>query len=699
MAETPFAYEGELIMHKDNIIDNYHGRLISDPYRWLEDIESEETKEFVKEHNKVTGEFINEYEDVNEIRNEMIKYSTFDKGSVPIKKGEYYYFFYKAAIENQPILYRAKECDGEKEILVNPNELSKEGICAITGFWVSEKTEVIAYGISEKGSDWQTIYFKDMSNGQLLEDKLTWCKFSSLSWINEGKSVIYTRYPKTFDMHDHRITLHNMVSIHKIGTSQDMDEDIIDGVKESEYSYHLKVTEDEKYLVVYKNKPFGEGSVMIMKITEELNANISYIKENINKYFNTIIADKQESFQLLGNINEKFYFLTDYKAKNKKVIEVDILNCKEEKWRVIIEENKRTPIERAIFNKNNIVLVNMKHGYHTLQVYNIRNNAVKNIDLPALGAIDDISSCGEDEFYISFSSYFIPTTIYRLKQSSSEINEVWKKNSDIGFDEFITEQVFIKSKDGTSIPMFINRRRDIELNSNNRTVLYAYGGFNLNRIPEYRAAEVVWIKRGGIYAVANIRGGSEYGEDWHEAGMLHNKQNCFDDFISCGEWLIENKYTSNKKLAIRGRSNGGLLTASCMIQRPDLYGAVISQVPVIDMLRFHKYTVGRYWIPEYGDAENNKEDFLNMIKYSPLHNIKYGSIYPSVLIVTGDCDDRVLPCHSYKFAATLEEAMPGMNKVFLRVEKDAGHGHGKPLSKLIDVEVDIYNFLEKILKN
>jgi prolyl oligopeptidase len=314
-----------------------------------------------------------------------------------------------------------------------------------------------------------------------------------------------------------------------------------------------------------------------------------------------------------------------------------------------------------------------------------------------MGAIDDLTYDGEDNIFLSFSSFFIPTTILKVNIKSKQVEKIWYPYLDMDFEDFITEQVFISSKDGTKIPMFINRRKDAKLNGENRVVLYAYGGFNINRIPEFRVPEVIFIKRGGIYAVANIRGGSEYGERWHRDGMLDKKQNCFDDFISCGEWLIEQKYTNNKKLAIRGRSNGGLLTASCMVQRPELFGAVISQVPVIDMLRYHKFTVGRYWIPEYGDGENNKEDFYNMMRYSPLHNIRYGTIYPPILISTGDKDDRVLPCHSYKFAATLEDIIPLPNKVFLKVEKDAGHGQGKPISKLIEVEADIYSFVEKVL--
>ncbi len=684
-------------MKKVNIIENYHGRDIYDPYRWLEDINSDETKEFVKSHNETTRKFIEEYGDYNEIKEDMIKYSSFDRGSCPSKKGEYYYFFYKSATENQPVLYRAREIDGDKEIIVNPNELSEEGIYAITGFWVNEKKDIMAYGISHKGSDWQTIYFKDMGTGELLKDELNWCKFSSLCWLSDGESLIYTRYPKAYDVHDHRITYHNMVSVHILGTSQDDDENIIHGIEKSEYSYHLQITKDEKYLVMNRNKPFGIGSVMVMEISEDMLSNLDNISKNIESYFTTIVNNKEEGFEFLGNEGEKFYFITDYEAFNKRVIEIDVTNPDESDWKTIIEESSTTPIETALFTGKYMALVNMEDGYHKLYLYDIENNGAKNIELPAMGAIEEISCCSKEEIFFSFASFFIPTTIFQLEVDKRELREIWRPYIDIDFNDFVTERVFVESNDGTKIPMFINRRKDMVLNSSNRTVLYAYGGFNLNRIPEFRVPEVVWIMRGGIYAVANIRGGSEYGESWHKAGMLHNKQNCFDDFISCGQWLIDNKYTSNQKLAIRGRSNGGLLTASCMVQRPDLYGAVISQVPVIDMLRYHQYTVGKYWIPEYGDGENNKEDFLNMIKYSPLHNVKYGTVYPPVLIATGDSDDRVLPCHSYKFAATLEETMPVKDRVFLRVEKDAGHGQGKPLAKLIEVEADIYSFLEKVL--
>ncbi|MEG2290495.1 MAG: prolyl oligopeptidase family serine peptidase [Clostridium sp.] len=683
-------------MRKDKIIENYHGRDIYDPYRWLEDINSDETKEFIMEHNESFERFIGSYKGYKEIKDEITNHSNYDKGNCPVKDGEHYYFLYKSANENQPRLYRAKDIYGQRQELVNPNELSEDGTCAITGFWPNDEKNIIAYAISSKGSDWQTIHFVNTNTCEELEEKLTWCKFTSFSWLPDGNSAIYTRYPKGYDVNDHRITYHNMISIHKIGTDQLEDENIIDGAEKSEYSYNLKITKDKKHLLMYRNKPFGIGSLKIMKLEEDVLNRVIESNESIDSYFTTLIDDREEDFDFLGNRGEKFYFLTEYKASNKRVVEIDINNFNEENWVDIVKEDRKTPIENVVFNGDFIAIVMMEHGNHKVYLHDILKNQVEEIKLSSMGAIDNITFCG-NQVFLSFSSFFIPSTILQFNVEEKEIKKLWYPYLDIDFDEFVTEQVFVESKDGTKIPMFINRRKDIELNGDNRVLLYAYGGFNLNRIPEFRVPEVIWIKRGGIYAVANIRGGSEYGKCWHEDGMLNKKQNCFDDFISCGEWLIDNKYTSDKKLAIRGRSNGGLLTASCMVQRPELFGAVISQVPVIDMLRYQKFTVGRYWIPEYGDGENNKEDFYNMIKYSPLHNVKYGTLYPPVLIVTGDSDDRVLPCHSYKFAATLDEAAPLPDRVFLRVEKDAGHGQGKPISKLIDVEVDIYSFLEKVL--
>jgi prolyl oligopeptidase len=427
--------------------------------------------------------------------------------------------------------------------------------------------------------------------------------------------------------------------------------------------------------------------------------NIVYLKEidDTNEFFSPV-EDKNGFWYFLGNSDFKFYFLTNYNAPKNRIVEIDIRNFKEENWIEIVPEYDTDTISDAIYNDGYIFMSVMHDAYHNAVLINLESKETTYLEIGVIGAISEMC-CGEKgkEIFFLFASYFIPNTIYKVNLEHKTMEKVLEPRIPLDVSNYETKQVFVKSKDGTRIPMFLNYKKGIKLNGENKTVLYAYGGFNLNRIPEFRVPEVVWMERGGIYAVANIRGGNEYGEQWHKAGMLENKQNCFDDFISCGEYLIEEKYTSSKKLAIRGRSNGGLLTGACMVQRPELYGAVITQVGVLDMLRYHKYTIGRFWIPEYGDAENNPEHFKFMIKYSPLHNIRSGIVYPPVFVPTGDNDDRVLPCHSYKYVATLEEVASGVNPILLKVEKNAGHGQGKPISKLIEVEADIYSFLEKAL--
>lgn len=674
------------MLKKVNVVDDYHGNKVYDPYRWLEEIHSNDTKKFIEENNAETESYIKSYEGYEDIKNRMKELWKFENYSVPSKKGEYYYFQYNSGEMNQACLYRARELDGLKELLLDPNQYADDGTASINTVSINIEKDILAYSISQKGSDWQIIKLIDMKTKEHLEDEIDWCRFTGITWMPDNESFIYSRYPKQGEMNDEELSYHNTVYMHKLGTSQEEDMVVIDGKEKSEYSKHISLTEDNKYMVLTKSK--GTAS-----------QNLFFVKE-LNEYgFNQLFVDKDASWRMIGSNEDKFYFLTNYKASKRRVLEVDINNSQEENWIEIIPEHELDTISFAIYNKGYIVMAIMHDAYHKLCVVDLNGKKESHISLESMGAISEISN-GEKgkEVFFKFASYFVPDTIFKLNLENLEYSKALEPKIDFDFSEYETKQVFVTSKDGAKIPMFINYKKGIQLDSSNKTLLYAYGGFNANRIPEFRVPEVVWMERGGVFAIANIRGGNEYGEEWHEAAMLEKKQNCFDDFISCGEWLIENKYTSNKKLAIRGRSNGGLLTGACMVQRPDLYGAVISQVGVLDMLRYHKYTIGRFWIPEYGDAENNSEHFKFLYKYSPLHNIRCGVVYPSILVPTGDSDDRVLPCHSYKFVATLKEVSSGQNPILLRVEKNAGHGHGKPISKVIDVEADIYAFLEKVLK-
>ncbi|WP_160671669.1 prolyl oligopeptidase family serine peptidase [Clostridium sp. C8-1-8] len=674
------------MVKKVSVVDNYHGTKIYDPYRWMEDIHSDEVKAFVDEHNIKSEEYIKSYEGYEAIKDRIAELWRYESYSAPLKKGQYYYFFYNDGNSNQPGLYRAKDIKGEKFLLVDPSEYSEDSTSSIGAIAVNEKKDILAYSISQKGSDWQVIKMLDMSTMTTLKEEIQWCRFTSITWLEDNERFIYSRYPQQGSMEDEELSYHNMVCIHRLGTSQDEDEVLIDGSDRSPYSNYVSLSYDKKYILLEKS---------IGTSTE----NLVYLKEidDANEFFSPV-EGKNGFWYFLGNKSFKFYFLTNYNAPKNRIVEIDIRNYKEENWIEIVPEYATDTITDAIYNDGYIFMSVMHDAYHKAVLINLESKEATYLEIGVMGAISEIS-CGEKgkEIFFLFASYFIPNTIYKVNLEHKTMEKVLEPRIPLDFSNYETKQVFVKSKDGTRIPMFLNYKKGIKLNGENKTVLYAYGGFNLNRIPEFRVPEVVWMERGGIYAVANIRGGNEYGEQWHKAGMLENKQNCFDDFISCGEYLIEEKYTSSKKLAIRGRSNGGLLTGACMVQRPELYGAVITQVGVLDMLRYHKYTIGRFWIPEYGDAENNPEHFKFMIKYSPLHNIRSGIVYPPVFVPTGDNDDRVLPCHSYKYVATLEEVASGVNPILLKVEKNAGHGQGKPISKLIEVEADIYSFLEKAL--
>lgn len=675
------------MVKKVHVVDEYHGMKVYDPYRWLEDIHSEDTHDFIEEHNEATEEFIKSYNKYNDIKERMTSLWRFQSYSAPEKKGEYYYFFYNDGSRNQPCFYRAKEIPGEKELLVDPNIYSEDGTSAIGTVSVNPLSGLLAYSISEKGSDWQVIRVLDMENKGHLEDEIHWCRFTDISWIPYNNSFIYSRYPEKGPMSDEEVSYHNMVCIHKVGTPQNSDIVLVDGKERTPYSHHVYLTEDNDYMIVVKNLGTSSQNLISIKNLKE--------NQSIDPF-----EGKDGSWQLLGNEGSKFYFLTNYKAPKRRIIEIDLHDgYDEDDWREIMEEDSSDTISFASYNGGYIAMAIMHDAHHKLTICHVNSRYVYDYDMGILGAISEISN-GENgkEIFFKFASYLQPDSIYRYDLEENQCQKVLEPEIDFDFKNYETNQVFVESKDGTKIPMFLSHRKGIKLDGGNKTLLYSYGGFNLNRIPEFRIPEIVWMELGGVFAVANIRGGNEYGEQWHEAAILEKKQNCFDDFIACGQWLIDNKYTNNKLLAIRGRSNGGLLTGACMVQRPDLYGAVITQVGVLDMLRYHKYTIGRFWIPEYGDAETNEEDFKFLYKYSPLHNIRCGAVYPPVLVATGDCDDRVLPCHSYKFVATLEEVASGENPILLRVEKNAGHGQGKPISKLIEVEADIYSFLDKVLK-
>lgn len=671
----------------DKIIDNYHGTKIADPFRWLEEPDCQDTIDFIDSQLLKTREYLDAYPARKEIKQRITELWNYEKYSTPQKKGELYYFLYNNGMKNQPLLYRSATLEihpSMAELVIDPNTFSADGTKALSNYSISPDGRYMAYCISDSGSDWQDIKIMDLNTKQDLAETIKWCKFTPLPWLPDSSGFLYSRYPDPSTVAPEDTSRYNKVFEHKINTDQEQDQLIIADEHDRNKSFRPFITDDGQFLIV--NVSIGSAS-----------GNMVYCRQWGEAEFTKLVTAPKTLSVFLGNTDQTLYFLTNALAPRRKIVAIDYNNPEPENWQDIVTEGLDV-ITQATMTKNYFVTATMHDAYHQIIIYNKLGHLIKRLELPTLGAITELNSKQDSNiFYFDFSSYLYPKTIFKCDIENPAIKVLWQPKVDFDFSSYQTCQVFYESKDGTKIPMFISHKKDLVKDGNNPTFLYAYGGFNAPRIPEFKIPDLVWMERGGVFAVANIRGGSEYGEEWHEAGMLEKKQNVFDDFISAAEYLIDEKYTNPQKLAIKGRSNGGLLTAACMLQRPDLYGAVISQVPVIDMLRYHKFTVGRFWIPEYGDAEANADHFRFMYPYSPLHNVKFGTVYPPVMIMTAKTDDRVVPAHSLKFAATLQTVNLGNNPILLRVEFGAGHGLGKPTHLLIDEQADVYAFIDKAL--
>lgn len=677
-------------LRMDNVIENYHGTNIADPFRWLEDPQNQETINFIDNQLQETREFLDNNSNRVAIKERITELWNYEKFSAPYKKAGYYYFSYNDGMKNQPLLYRSKGLDihpTNSELVLDPNSFSNDGTKALSLYSISPNGKYMAYCVSNSGSDWQTIKVMSLDTKELLSDTIEWSKFTPLPWLPDSSGFMYSRYPNPATVAPEDNSRFNKVYLHKLNTEQQADNLVIEDVKDKNKSFRPQISEDGQYLFMYVAKGSASGNMIYCRKLAE------------NTEIKPLIAVEKTISSFLGNDENILYFLTNINAPRFKVIAIDYNNPEQEYWRDIVAEGLDV-IDNVIMIKDHFVTATLHDAYYQIIIYNKLGQLIKRLDLPTLGAITALSGKSDSNiFYFSFSSYLYPNTVFKVDVENPVVKVQWKPKMNFDFESYETYQVFYESKDGTKIPMFISHKKGLIKDSNNPTFLYSYGGFNVPRIPEFKVPDLVWMERGGIFAVANLRGGSEYGEQWHEAGMLEKKQNVFDDFISAAEYLIAEKYTSPKKLAIKGRSNGGLLTAACMLQRPDLYGAVISQVPVIDMLRYHKFTVGRFWIPEYGDAENNAEHFRFMYPYSPLHNVRFGTVYPPLMIMTAKTDDRVVPAHSLKFAATMQTVNLGNNPILLRVEFGAGHGLGKPTHLLINEQSDVYAFIDKILNS
>lgn len=667
------------ITAKSDQVDDYFGVKVSDPYRWLENDTAEDVKKWVIEENKVTFGYLEKIPFRNKIKERLTDIFNYPKYSNPFRAGEYYFFSKNDGLQNQSVIYYQKGLDGKPEVFLDPNTMSSDGTAAVSLLGFSKDKKYVAYAINQSGSDWQTIYVMEVATKKLMSDKLEWVKFSGASWKNNG--FYYARYDappkgKEFSQKNE----YHKIYYHRLGDTQDKDVLVYENKDKPLRYYGASVTEDERFLIIYVSEG-TDGTEMYYK---DLQSN--------QKDFGLLFAGFQDNYSVINNIGDKLLVQTDAGAPNQRVILVDPKNPKKENWKDVIPE-KPELLESAATGGGKLFVSYLKDVTTHVYQYSLEGNPEHEIALPALGTAFGFSGDKEDALiFYTFTSFTYPPTIYKYDIASGK-SDIWQK-SDVKFnpDEYQTKQVFYNSKDGTKVPMFLVYKKGIKLDGNNPTLLYGYGGFNISLTPSFSTSRLILLENGGIFAMANIRGGGEYGEKWHNEGKLLKKQNVFDDFIAASEYLIKEKYTSSAKLAIQGGSNGGLLVGACMLQRPDLYRVAFPAVGVMDMLRYHKFTVGWGWAVEYGSSDS-LENFKNLYAYSPLHNIKEGVEYPATMVTTADHDDRVVPAHSFKFIATLQERYKGNRPQLIRIDVKAGHGAGKPTSKIIEEQADIWSFM------
>ena len=663
---------------KVDVSDEYFGTVVNDPYRWLENDTASDTEAWVVAQNEVTQSVLSKIPYRQKIEDRLTELINYPRLSSPFRAGDYYFFYKNDGLQNQSVIYYQNGKDGEPMVFIDPNALSEDGTISINLLGASGDNKYMAYTKSEGGSDWSKIYIREIETNTDLDDELEWVKFSGAGWFEDG--FFYSRYPApekgTELSADNKM---HSIFYHKIGTPQSEDELFYRNEDAPDLYHWCNVTEDDKYLVMYA----ASGTDGYELFFKDLEADGDLIKMRKGFANKTSIIDHRDG---------KFIALTDIDAPNYRVVSIDPQNFDLSNWEDIIAEREET-----------LVNVSTAGGYlfpeylnsAISQVFQMDydGNTIREISFPAPGSASGFSGKKEDgEVFYSFYSFTYPPTIFQLELASGESNLFTKPELKFDPEEYVSKQVRYKSKDGTEVPMFIVHKKDIEMNGQNPTLLYGYGGFNISLSPTFSASNIFFIENGGVYALANLRGGGEFGEEWHKQGMKLEKQNVFDDFIAAAEYLIAEKYTSSEKLAIRGGSNGGLLVGACMTQRPDLFAVALPAVGVMDMLRFQKFTVGKGWIPEYGSSEASEEEFKALHAYSPLHNLEADTEYPSTLVTTGDHDDRVVPAHSFKFAATLQETHSGDNPVLIRVETDAGHGAGKPIAKVIEEQADVWAF-------
>ncbi len=660
-------------------VDDYFGTKVSDPYRWLEDDNSEETKAWVEEQNTVTNTYLSKIPYREAIKERLTSVWNFQKQTTPFRNNDRIYYFRNSGLQNQSVLVSEDDRTGKVTELLDPNTLSEDGTVSLSDVAVSGDGKYLAYMISRSGSDWNEIYVMDIKKKKVLSDHIQWVKFSSIAW--HGKGFYYSCYdePKKGSELSGKNEYHK-VYYHKIGDKQAKDKLIYENKEAALRNFSAEVTEDERYLLISETESTSGNSLYVRDLTNE------------NSTFTTLIKGFDYDAEPIGNIGSTLYVRTNLKHQNYQIISFDLSFPGKSEWTTFLADEKYV-IESAVISNRNLLVVKLLIDVtNRLIIYGQDGQAVHEIELPGPGTVGAINSQQKDNFlYYSFTSFTAPARIFKYQFSENASRGIFIPNTGYNAEDFVTEQVFYESFDGTKIPMFIIYKKGLALNGNNPTMLYGYGGFNISLTPSFSISRMVFLENGGVYAIANIRGGGEYGEAWHKAGTKEKKQTVFNDFIAAAEYLINKSYTKPDKLAISGGSNGGLLVGACMTQRPDLFKVALPAVGVLDMLRFHKFTIGWAWTTDYGSSED-EAGFKYLYKYSPLHNLKKGIRYPATLVTTADHDDRVVPAHSFKFIASLQEKQAGPNPVLIRIATKAGHGSGKPTAKIIEEAADVWAF-------
>ena len=721
------------VAEKGNQVDDYNGVKIADPYRWLEDTDSPKTKAWVEAENAVTFAYLNSIPERAAIRNRLTQLWNYARFGSPTKSGSRYFQYQNTGLQNQSVLF-VRDGNGPWKVLLDPNKLSSDGTVALSNTEPSPDGHMLAYSTSASGSDWQEIHVRNVDNGADMADDLKWVKFSGISWTKDNKGFFYERYDEpTSGNNMTNVNRNQKIYYHRVGKPQTSDELVYDRKDQPDWLFGADVTDDGKFVIIN-----------VFQGTDERNR-LYYLflgdnpkKPQLNNPVVKLIDRLDATYDFIGNIGDNFLIRTDLTAPKSRVVAIDINNEQQNRWLTVVPEAKDAMSGARIVGKR-LVASYLQDAHSSIRFFGIPENRgdfrrgtagggggqgrttdrtppgsegdtlrggrrggfgypfIRELKLPGIGTVSGITGKpGDDEMFYQFSSYLSPLTVYRYDLKRDQNQEYAVPKLPVDFSQFETTQVFYTSKDGTRVPMFITAKKGLPRDGSNPTILYAYGGFNISQTPGFSSANLAWLEMGGIYAVANLRGGGEYGKEWHEAGMLDKKQNVFDDFIAAAEYLIREKYTSTPKLAISGGSNGGLLVGAVETQRPELFGAALPAVGVMDMLRFNKFTIGWAWTSDYGSPDDPKQ-FAVLRAYSPLHNIKPGTHYPPTLITTADHDDRVVPGHSFKFAATMQAAQAGSAPILIRIETKAGHGAGKPTTKQIDEAADKFAFLVKNL--